>query len=531
MKKKINILDCTFRDGGYHNNWNFSKSFVKSYVKAINNLDIDVVEIGFRFLAKKKYHGIFAHISDEYINKLNLNPKTKIAVMINASDLLQNTKKLPSKNVLFFLKNKKKSKVKIRITYVRLAVHFNEVRALAPYLKEIKNLGYKVMVNLMQSSDKTEKDFKQAISIIKKTKAVDILYFADSLGCLSGRDVKKICFYFKKFWRKDFGFHAHNNMGKALSNVFEACKNGAKWIDGTFQGMGRGAGNIETEILLNEFRFKKLNAKQLETLINLVKNQLGPLKKKYNWGYSIFYYLGAMSRIHPTYLQTILEENKYTDLEIINIIAELKKINSSSYDSDYLLKLIKKTESFRNCTDVSKFKLNDKILIIANGQNLKKNATKVIKFIKQKKPIVLSLNINKTIDSKYINYYVASNADRVLLDLKLYKKLKKPLVFPKNIYDNLKIDLQLKKIVNYGVKINSNNIVSYAKYCETTSILVIEYVLGFVIALKSKKIYFAGFDGYDDKYKNVITQKIMDNFKLKYNKIYLKTLTKSPYIF
>lgn len=531
MNRKIKILDCTFRDGGYYNNWNFKKSLVNSYVHAINKLNIDVVEVGFRFLVKKNYHGIFAHITDKYIGKLNLNPKTKIAVMINASDLMQNTKKLPAKNVLFFLKNKKNGKAKNRITYVRLAVHFKEVKFLVPYLKEIKNLGYKVMVNLMQSSDKTEQNFKDAISLIKKTKAVDVLYFADSLGCLDASDVKKICFYFKKFWHKEFGFHAHNNMGKALSNVLEACKNGARWIDGTFQGMGRGAGNVETETLLKEFRFKELDMKQLETLTSLVKNDFEPLKKIHNWGYSIFYYLGAMNRIHPSYLQNILEENKYTNIEIIRMISELKKINPSSYDSDYLLYLTKKTESFRNCTDISKFKSNDKILIITQGENLKEKSAKVIKFIKQNKPTVLSLNLNKIIDSKHISYYLASNGDRILLDLRLYKKLKKPLVFPKNIYDDLKIDLMPKKIINYGMQINTDDTASHAKYCESTSKLVLEYALCFVIPLKPKKIYFAGFDGYDDKNTIAVTQNIIDNFKSKYGKIHLRTLTKSPYIF
>jgi 4-hydroxy 2-oxovalerate aldolase len=531
MNHKIKILDCTLRDGGYYNNWNFKKSLVNSYVNAINNLNIDVVEVGFRFLIKKNYHGIFAHITDEYICKLNLNPKTKIAVMINASDLIQNTKKISAKNLLFFLKNKKKGKAKTRITYVRLAVHFKEVKFLVPYLKEIKNLGYKVMVNLMQSSDKTKKNFKDVIFLIKKTKAVDVLYFADSLGCLNAADVKKICFYLKKFWQKEFGFHAHNNMGKALSNVLEACRNGARWIDGTFQGMGRGAGNVETETLLKEFYFKELDFKQLEVLTNLVKNEFEPLKRIYGWGYSIFYYLGALHRIHPSYMQTILEKNKYSNTEIIYMISELKKINSSSYDSDYLFNLKKKTESFRNCTDISKFKSNDKILIVAHGDNLKVNSSKVINFIKRNKPTVLSLNLNKIIDSKYINYYMACNGDRILLDLLLYKKLKKPLVFPKNIYGHLKININPKKIINYGLQLNNEGMASYAKYCQSTSKLVLEYALCFAIPLKPKEIYFAGFDGYADKNINAVTQSIISNFKSKYDKIHLKTLTKSCYTF
>ena len=57
MKKNIKVLDCTFRDGGYYNNWRFDKKTIIEYIKAINNSNIDVVEIGFRFLQKKSLFG------------------------------------------------------------------------------------------------------------------------------------------------------------------------------------------------------------------------------------------------------------------------------------------------------------------------------------------------------------------------------------------------------------------------------------------------------------------------------------------
>ena len=56
MKKKnksvFKVLDCTLRDGGYYNNWNFSNKIVNEYISSINQSGIDVVEIGFRFLKK-----------------------------------------------------------------------------------------------------------------------------------------------------------------------------------------------------------------------------------------------------------------------------------------------------------------------------------------------------------------------------------------------------------------------------------------------------------------------------------------------
>ena len=70
-KKKFQLLDCTFRDGGYYNNWNFSKAVVNSYVNFINNSRIEYVEIGFRFLKNAKYTGPFACIKDEKIKNIN----------------------------------------------------------------------------------------------------------------------------------------------------------------------------------------------------------------------------------------------------------------------------------------------------------------------------------------------------------------------------------------------------------------------------------------------------------------------------
>tara|TARA_B100000795_G_scaffold242860_1_gene206382 strand:- start:930 stop:1271 length:342 start_codon:yes stop_codon:yes gene_type:complete len=44
---KINIIDCTLRDGGYYNNWNSPKDLVNQYLKSVSEADIKYVELGF----------------------------------------------------------------------------------------------------------------------------------------------------------------------------------------------------------------------------------------------------------------------------------------------------------------------------------------------------------------------------------------------------------------------------------------------------------------------------------------------------
>ena len=107
-----------------------------------------------------------------------------------------------------------------------MAAHFHEVPKILEHIKIIKKKGYRVFLNLMQASNKSENDFKKIINIIKKTKSVDVLYFADSLGSMKPKDIKKVCGFFRNYWGQEFGIHAHDNCNKALKNSVEAMKNG-----------------------------------------------------------------------------------------------------------------------------------------------------------------------------------------------------------------------------------------------------------------------------------------------------------------
>ena len=89
ISKKITILDCTLRDGGYYGNWDFDRSTVKRYLAAMSIAKVDIIEIGFRFLPQKKFLGPFAYSADEYLNSLSLPTNIEVAVMVNARELIK----------------------------------------------------------------------------------------------------------------------------------------------------------------------------------------------------------------------------------------------------------------------------------------------------------------------------------------------------------------------------------------------------------------------------------------------------------
>ena len=144
-------------------------------------------------------------------------------------------------------KNSKFSKIK----FVRLASHFDEFVQATKICKILKNKGYIVGINLMQISERSEKDILSAAKKAQEAKP-DILYFADSLGSMNEQKIKKVINSLKKFWKGELGIHAHNNLGKALANSLFALEHGVSWVDLFVTGMGRGPGNVQTEFLLLE---------------------------------------------------------------------------------------------------------------------------------------------------------------------------------------------------------------------------------------------------------------------------------------
>ena len=237
-KNKKILLDCTLRDGGYYNNWHFDKKLVQNYLNSIKKSGIKVVEIGFRFLKKEKFLGEFAYSSEKFINSLNLPSEIKYAVMINAKEFIGNEDLLKK----YFIKSNLS-----RIKIVRIAVNISDYFLCKKICLYLKKNGYIIGLNLMQSHDLQKKDYRKISLDINGWGLVDVLYFADSLGCMNYQEIKLISRTLVDNFKGSVGIHAHNNKNLALSNTLVAIKEGVNWFDSTITGMGRGAGNTATD--------------------------------------------------------------------------------------------------------------------------------------------------------------------------------------------------------------------------------------------------------------------------------------------
>ena len=518
-----NILDCTLRDGGYYNNWDFRKKDIQKYLNEISKTGIKFIELGFRFYDKNEIKGLTAYTKDSLINSLKIPNTLNIGLMINAGDFLDHPIKKLKK--IFKEKNDK-------VKFIRLACHYNEIFSTKNIIKWFKKKKYTVFVNLMQISEIEKKKIIKVCKFLNKTKA-DCFYFADSLGSLTTNKTKEISRIIKKNYNKEFGIHAHNNLKLALKNSITAKNYGASWIDCTVTGMGRGPGNLKTEdLLLIQKNFSKSYNQISSSLMNFFKD----LKKKYHWGPNKFYELAAYNRIHPTYIQRILSDSRYHKKDYINIINNLKKIDARKFNPYKLLNsYIFLSKSPKGGNQIFKLEKNKNILILGPGKNLEKHQKKITKFIGETKPFIISLNTTKLINEKFIDLRVACHPLRIMADMNFHNSVKTKLMIPYSMLSK-KIKHSLnnqKKIMDYGLLLNNEKSIKIEKkYCILQSPLAIGYCLSMLISNKvdKSKIFLAGFDGYDESNSSIDeTEQMLFQIKKKYLKKKLKSLTPSKY--
>ena len=421
-----------------------------------------------------------------------------------------------------------------KIGLVRIAAHFHEVEESGSIVKQLKKLGYLVGYNLMQAGGKADDVIAEKARHAKEWGVLDSLYFADSLGNMDGDEVTRIVNALRTQWDGPLGIHTHNNMGKGLDNTLTAKQLGVTWLDTTITGMGRGAGNTQTESLLAVLD-KEEPEYNSKPIYELVIRHFEPMQKKYGWGSSLLYFLGAQNNVHPTYIQNLLSNTHYGTDEIVGAIDYLSKLESTtSYNGSVLntaLSFNASNTEISGTEDVSGL-FNDKdVLLIANGPSTKKYLDAIKLYIKQYKPVVISINISDVMPDDLIDLYVISHNSKFLADAQRYKALNKPIILPVHRFSEGEL-LQLNglDLLDYGVLVREDEFKANKTYSVVPSDITTGYILSILLESNPKSVKAVGFDGYD---KNDQRQqemiKVLDLYNKHESSIEVVSLTPTTY--
>ena len=233
------ILDCTLRDGGYYNDWNFSWEFVDKYLLACQAARVSVVEIGFRFPLKREALGRFAHSPAPLLRVALSDRKSSpfdYAVMINAVDYLQGDGEAIEEDLLHTMFPGINDDA---VQIVRIAFVFDALNGAVKLAQVLRAKGYKIWLNLMRCGQLENLQLDLASEAVGQNE-IDAFCLADSFGGCSPDRIKRLFENLASKTAVPLGFHGHDNRGLVHANVRSALEAGASWIDSTFYGMGRG---------------------------------------------------------------------------------------------------------------------------------------------------------------------------------------------------------------------------------------------------------------------------------------------------
>lgn len=478
---KIKILDCTLRDGGYINNWDFSNEVAESVISALVKSGMDIIECGFVSQTKGRENStLFPNF--EEVNSIlervdQKDAHTEFCVMINKGEY--NLDDLPVVGPDAG-----------GVTMIRYAFHKRDWQSAHDDIKLLIEKGYIIFVQPMVTLSYQDQEILDMLNAFNQ---LDIyaMYIVDSFGAMFGDDFRRLHYLFENNLKKGvlLGYHSHNNLQLAYSNAIDFVQikdiDREIIIDSSIHGMGRGAGNLNTELFADYLNKRKNANYDILPILETVDNYVEAIYRENYWGYSIGHFLSASIGCHPNYATNLVNRKTLSITDMQQILSELGEVEKKNFSRDRIEELYLKHQSSKKTTlgAIGNTFTGKKVLILASGPSVNTQKDEIRQFINKEKPLVVS--VNHIPEGFSPDYFFFSNQKR-------YNKFgeqiaNRPLIITSNI--NIGEDAIEQVIaVDYHrlVYLTSN-------HNDNVTIMLINLL----IEQKVDEIHMAGFDGYN----------------------------------
>ena len=303
-RPEIKIVDVTVRDGGLMNDHRFTDDVVRAVYRACVEGGIDYMEIGYKTskrLAKREDFGPWKFCDEEDIRRIVGDNKTdlKLCVMADAERCDYKDDILPRKDSV--------------VDMIRIATYIHQIPIALDMINDAHAKGYETTINLMAASTVPESEIESALALLCDS-VVDTVYVVDSFGSFYSEQVHYLVDKYLGFAKpkgKTIGMHAHNNQQLAYANTIEAAIKGANLLDSSMAGLGRGAGNCQTELLIGFLHNPRYH---LRPVLQCIQEHIEPLRKDLRWGFDIPYMITGLMNQHPRAAMAFQSGNDRGDL-------------------------------------------------------------------------------------------------------------------------------------------------------------------------------------------------------------------------
>jgi 4-hydroxy 2-oxovalerate aldolase len=487
----IALLDCTLRDGGYLNDWNFGHDNLVSIFERVVDANVEFIEVG--FLDERREFDVNRSImpDTDCVGKIygGLERKhTQVVGMIDYGTCDISNIKPREESFLDC----------IRVIFKK---HLrNEA---LDYCSRLKSLGYKVFAQLVSVTSYSDDEMMDLIDLANDIKPYAVS-MVDTYGLMHQNNLQHYFNLLNEHLSPEIclGYHAHNNFQMGYANCITMISqnvNRPLLVDGTIYGMGKSAGNAPIELIAMYLNDNCGKHYQISQFLEAVDSNIMNFYKATPWGYNMFYYLSASNDCHPNYVSDLLMKRTLSVKSVNEILGRLEGEKKLLYDKAYMEQLYKDYQMI----DVDDTETSDvlasifshrKILLLGPGKNIRRENEKIHQYIETHNPLLVSVNF---VDDDFkIDYLFLTNSKR-------YVQLATTLSQKENNFKIIATSNLTKTNKEFEYTLN------YSSLIDEKAEIIDNPLFMFLKALirwKIPQVNLAGFDGYrknqEDNYIN-----------------------------
>lgn len=473
----LRVLDVTLRDGGCINDFNFGQSYMEKILAAQEESGVDVIELGYIDEKKGSCKGRTQYINEAVIPQYILKHKkagiTYVAMMDYGKFNVDNLQ----------------PRTDTGIDGIRMAFHKKNCMDVIPLGRKIIEKGYKFYIQPMITLRYTDAELLKFVEIVnKELPDASAFYIVDSFGEMRPNDMSRMLNLVDNnlIPSMALGFHSHNNLQLSYSNAMEMLQFPATrdfMLDCSIMGMGKGAGNLNTELLLEHLNLFYGKKYKIEPLLEVIDKVINQLHSEFYWGYAPEYYLSSAYHCTPSYASYFYNKHMLPIDQVGEMIGMIHEDKKISFDREYAEEVYRKYNERKSVEDdfvVDELKEEfegKKILLVAPGKSVGA-AVEMIKSLASKEDII-TIGLNSTLNVPF-DYLLTTRAD-------IYEQAVsdgKNVLVPSNISKGGRGNV---KILNYANWIEVDE-----RTHDSSSVIAFKLLW----ACDVKEILLAGFDGF-----------------------------------
>lgn len=468
--KRISVLDCTLRDGGYINDWKFGKDAIDFTIRKMCATGVEYIEIGFikhtEFDENRTVYPTIELISEA------ISPKKQNVCYVGMIDM---NDPFPLDGLGY--------RDESTIDAIRVIFKQDRVDEGYDYVKGVMDRGYLVMVQLVSTNTYSDIELIEVLEKFSELRP-HAVYIVDSLGMIKRRDFLRMVYLFDNHLDANIalGYHSHNNLQQASGNAEALIEIGLSRdviVDASAYGMGRGAGNLNMELFcdyLNEYHNKNY---YIEPMLEIIDEYLNEIYNEQPWGYSLPYYLSASNGCHPNYAKYYFEKKTLTEKALNELLKTINTKDKPVYSKDraeqyYIAYMENYVDDRASVQRLREILSDKKIILLGSGKSIQEHKETILNHT-GKNAVVISMGFVS--DMFPIDYVFCSNMRRYpnIQDTEI------PMIFTSNI--KREGDLEF----NYLSYISDDPIVA-----DNIGIMLFKILLSVGV----KEVFIAGMDGY-----------------------------------